>query len=79
MDGQLSQASDIVCQCKLKKNNVVLRQINLINNIVTWVTQGRIKTREEVLLVGMKNAVTAWINMLDGNKFEKMVLKIKGV
>ncbi|KAI1460207.1 putative zinc-type alcohol dehydrogenase-like protein PB24D3.08c [Annulohypoxylon moriforme] len=47
-----------------------------VNDMVTWVSQGKIKTREEVV-VGLDNAVNAWIDMLDGNKFGKMVLKIE--
>jgi NADPH-dependent curcumin reductase CurA len=44
-------------------------------DMVTWMAQGRIKTKENVI-AGMDNAPEALIKMWKGDKFGKMVLKI---
>lgn len=44
-------------------------------DMVTWIAQGKIKTREEVV-VGLENAPDAWVKMLDGEKFGKLVLQV---
>ncbi|RYP49851.1 hypothetical protein DL768_004506 [Monosporascus sp. mg162] len=44
-------------------------------DMITWIAEGKINTREEVV-VGMDNAAAAWVKMLDGEKFGKLVLKV---
>ncbi|OTB00906.1 hypothetical protein M426DRAFT_323903 [Hypoxylon sp. CI-4A] len=45
-------------------------------DMTKWLEEGKIKTREEVV-VGMANAPKAFIQMLEGDKIGKMVLKIE--
>lgn len=44
-------------------------------DMVTWIAQGKIKTKEEVM-VGTDNAPDALVRMWKGDKFGKMVMKI---
>lgn len=44
-------------------------------DMITWIAQGKIKTKEEVIL-GIDNAPVAFVQMLEGNKLGKMVLKV---
>jgi NADPH-dependent curcumin reductase CurA len=44
-------------------------------DMVTWITEGKMKTREELIL-GIDKAPDAFLKMLTGDKFGKLVLKI---
>ncbi|KAI1393105.1 NAD(P)-binding protein [Hypoxylon trugodes] len=44
-------------------------------DMISWICQGKIKTKEEVV-VGISNAPEAFVRMLRGEKFGKMVLKV---
>lgn len=44
-------------------------------DMVTWIAQGKIKTREEVV-EGIDNAPEALVRMWNGDKFGKMVVKV---
>ncbi|KAK6954871.1 hypothetical protein Daesc_004843 [Daldinia eschscholtzii] len=44
-------------------------------NMTNWVAEGKIKTREEVV-VGIDNAPVAFVRMLQGNKLGKLVVKV---
>ncbi|KAK7747078.1 hypothetical protein SLS62_009234 [Diatrype stigma] len=57
------------------EHNLAKYMSSFTTDMVTWIAQGKIKTREEVV-VGMENAPCAWVKMLDGDKFGKLVLKV---
>ncbi|KAG4221555.1 hypothetical protein PC116_g29969 [Phytophthora cactorum] len=44
-------------------------------NMTNWVAEGKIKTREDVV-VGIDNAPVAFVRMLQGNKLGKIVVKV---
>lgn len=44
-------------------------------DMVTWISQGKIKTKEEVV-VGIENAPEAMVRIWKGDKFGKLVIKI---
>ncbi|KAF3056641.1 2-alkenal reductase (NADP(+)-dependent) [Daldinia childiae] len=47
------------------------------SDMITWIAQGKIKTKEEVIL-GIDNAPVAFVRMMEGNKLGKMVLRVSG-
>lgn len=44
-------------------------------DMITWISQGKIKTREEVV-IGIDKAPEAMLKMWKGDKFGKMVVKV---
>lgn len=45
------------------------------SDMVTWIAEGKIKTREEVV-VGIERSPEALLRMWKGDKFGKMVIKV---
>ena len=46
-----------------------------INHILNWINEGKIKYREE-FVYGLENAPEAFIGLLEGENFGKLVVKV---